>query len=37
MSGQTVERMHRRGAEQKGLAREGIEVHGPILDNVRDG
>ena len=37
MRRQTVQRMHRRGAEKQGLAGEGVEVHAPILDNVRDG
>jgi hypothetical protein len=29
--------MQRRRAEKQGLTGEGIEVHAPILDNVRDG
>src|SRR6185295_3823446 len=32
---QAVERMHRRGAEQERLAREGVEVHARILWDLR--
>ena len=37
MRRQALERMHRRRAEQERLAREGVEVHARILDNVRHG